>query len=150
MKVISQWNYDPKKHSKPERKIPGEKELTVPSQTMSIRQIYEKYRKSGQLQSGIMLPGNDQDMDDHADPQSLLDMQKVSQMDMFDKSELALANAQAIAQSKEKLKAIDKAAAAKKAERQKELAEMEADFKARREAKKASDAKSKPASDEQA
>lgn len=96
------------------------KSQTVPDESLSIRQIFERYQKGiptvGKLHTAI-----DDELPDDADPEDHLDMNQVRNLDLFDKQELAAAVAEDIKLKTEKVDAIKKASASKRAEKQREL-----------------------------
>lgn len=128
MKVRNQSNYKEGKHSF-ERTIPGEVDITVPNESLSIRDLFDKYRKGGVVPSAKIREGNDQNIPDDADPENFHDMEKIASADLFDREDLKNAIALEVQEKRQKLNAMEKASNAKKIEKQKELDEMAEKFR---------------------
>lgn len=117
-----------------ERKTPGLKNNVQPNEALSVRQLYDKFRKSGGVTpSGVRVREmNDQGIPDDADPEDELDLEKAQASEPYERAEIAAAAKEALLQKQAKVDAIEKVAAKKRADKQKEYDDVVAHMKAQK------------------
>lgn len=123
---VMSYNY---KDSAPERVYPGEELLTRPDDGLTIRTLFEKYRKSGQVPAGAFRQGADQEIPEDGDPDEYVDMEKSAQLDVFEKNELLAEVKKSVAEKRGKLDALKSASEKKAAVERAEIEEMQKHFK---------------------
>lgn len=111
-----------------EKKVgPGE---TVPNESLSIRQIFERFRVGGTLTAKMHESANqDDEIPDNADPENLPDMNQVRTLDLFDKEELLEVTKAERQEAEKKLSEHKKQAQEKLDERAREFENMRKQFK---------------------
>lgn len=123
---VTNYNW---KDSAPERVYPNEELLTRPEDGLSIRTLFEKYRKSGQVPAGAYRQGFDQEIPDGDDPDDYVDMEKSAQLDVFEKNELLTEVKKSVAEKRGKLDALKTASDKKAALERADIEEMQKHFK---------------------
>lgn len=97
---------------------------TKPDQGLSIKMLFEKYRKSGTVPATMVREGGDQFAeDDDPDPDAHHDLEKIAAMEIHDIRELKEAAEADTKVKRERVDAMKKVAAEKKAAREKEIQE---------------------------
>lgn len=103
---------------------------TVPNESLTIRQIFERFRAGGTMTAKMHESANqDEDIPDNADPEKLTDMNQARTLDLFDKEQLLETTKAERKEAEQKLSEQEKQAQKKRDEQREEYENMRKQFK---------------------